>query len=107
VSLHCFGISLSSRLISNSVVGWDTARFAPATSAIQHPLFITDIPGWRNDDIPKEMTFEEDRAYLEDAIGKLDAGSQSPRRIEHLHLICLALLPYLYSINIGYTKLFS
>lgn len=56
----------------------------PAPSAIQHPLFIADIPGWHNDDVPKHMTFEEDRAYLENAIGKLDAGSQTFGRIEHL-----------------------
>lgn len=34
--------------------------------------------------IPKDMTFEEDRAYLENAIGKLDAGPQTFGRIEHL-----------------------
>ena len=71
-------------LISNSVVDWDNSRFAPAPSAIQHPLFIADIPGWLNDDVPEEMTFEEDRVYLEHAIGKLDASSENPRRIEHL-----------------------
>jgi hypothetical protein len=65
-------------------VDWDTARLVPAPSAIQHPLFIADIPGWQNDDVPKEMTFEEDRAYLENAIGKLDAVSQTSGRIEHL-----------------------
>lgn len=63
---------------------WDTSRFAPAPSAIQHPLFIADIPGWQNDDVPKEMTFEEDREYLEHAIGKLDASSEYPGRIKHL-----------------------
>ena len=63
---------------------WDTSRFAPAPSAIQHPLFIADIPGWLNDDVPEEMTFEEDRAYLEHAIGKLDASSKYPGRIKHL-----------------------
>lgn len=63
---------------------WDTSRFAPAPSAIQHPLFIADIPGWLNDDVPKEMIFEEDRAYSEHAIGKLDASSENPGRIEHL-----------------------
>jgi hypothetical protein len=71
-------------LISNSVVDWDNSRFAPAPSAIQHPLFIADIPGWLNDDVPEEMTFEEDRVYLEHAIGKLDTSSENPRRIEHL-----------------------
>lgn len=30
------------------------------------------------------MTFEEDRTYLEHAIGRLDASSQNPGRIEHL-----------------------
>lgn len=30
------------------------------------------------------MTFEEDRAYLERAIGKLEAGSGNPGRIEYL-----------------------
>jgi hypothetical protein len=65
-------------------VDWDTARLAPTPSVIQHPLFIADIPGWLNDDVPRDMTFEEDRAYLEDAIGKLEAGSRSTGRVEHL-----------------------
>lgn len=30
------------------------------------------------------MTFEEDRAYLERAIGRLEAGSGNPGRIEYL-----------------------
>ena len=63
---------------------WDTSRFVPAPSAIQHPLFIADIPGWLNDGVPKGMTFEEDRAYLEHAIGILDANSENPGRIKHL-----------------------
>ncbi|KZF19222.1 hypothetical protein L228DRAFT_241891 [Xylona heveae TC161] len=76
----------------SGVVDWDTARFVPAPAAIQHPLFIADIPGWRNDNVPGGMTFEEDRAYLEHAIGKLDtnsapgsgSNSQTSGRIKHL-----------------------
>jgi hypothetical protein len=75
---------ISSFLISNSVVDWDTSRFVPAPSAIWQPLFIADILGWLNDDVSEEMTFEEDRAYLEHAIGKLDASSENPGRIEYL-----------------------
>jgi hypothetical protein len=71
-------------LINNSVVDWDTALFVPAPSAIQHPLFLANIPGWQNDDVPMDMTFEEDRSYLENAIGKLDAGSQNPGQIEYM-----------------------
>ena len=63
---------------------WDTSQLAPAPSAIQHALFITGIPGWQNDDVPEGMTFEEDRIYLENAIGELDANSQNPGRIEQL-----------------------
>jgi hypothetical protein len=67
-----------------SIVDWDTSRLSPAPSAIQHPLFIADVPGWLNDDVPEGMTFEEDRAYLESAIGKLDINSKDPGRIEYL-----------------------
>ncbi|KAL2755014.1 hypothetical protein ACRALDRAFT_211681 [Sodiomyces alcalophilus JCM 7366] len=60
------------------------SKLTPAPSAIQHPLFLADIPGWRNDNVPEDMTFEEDRAYLEHAIGMLDARLGSPHRIEYL-----------------------
>lgn len=70
-------ISISSAIIvlvpnHYSIIDWDTAQVAPAASAIQHPLFIADIPGWRNDGVPEGMTFEDDRAYLEHAIRKLE-----------------------------------
>ncbi|KAE9377630.1 hypothetical protein N431DRAFT_541317 [Stipitochalara longipes BDJ] len=81
--LNAWNVVANERGLSG-VVDWDTSRFTPAPSAIQHPLFIADIPGWLNDDVPKEMTFEEDRAYLEHVIGKLDASSENPGRIEHL-----------------------
>ncbi|ROT36431.1 hypothetical protein SODALDRAFT_219541 [Sodiomyces alkalinus F11] len=61
-----------------------TVWLAPAPSAIQHPLFLADIPGWRNDHVPEGMTFEEDRAYLEYAISRLDARLGSPQRIHDL-----------------------
>lgn len=57
-----------------SIIDWDTSQIVPAASAIQHPLFIADISGWRNDGVPQGMTFEEDRAYLEHAIRKLEGG---------------------------------
>lgn len=60
-----------------SIIDWDTAQIVPAASAIQYPLFIADIPGWHNDGIPPGMLFEEDRAYLEHAIKKLE-GSDGP-----------------------------
>lgn len=50
----------------------------PFPAAVQHPLFIADIPGWKNDNVPKSMTFEEDRRYLEDAISRLAAKSRLP-----------------------------
>lgn len=68
---------------SNRVVDWDIARPAPAPAVIQHPLFLADIPGWRSN-APESMTFEEDRAYLEHAIGKLDARLGSPHRMAYL-----------------------
>lgn len=45
---------------------------------------MADIPGWRNDDVPEGMTFEQDRAYLEDVVGRLDASSESPGKVEKL-----------------------
>lgn len=62
---------------------WDTACLVPMPAAVQHPLFIANIPGWQND-VPEDMTFEEDRAYLENVIRKLDLGSQISGRLEHL-----------------------
>ncbi|PNS17088.1 hypothetical protein CAC42_3658 [Sphaceloma murrayae] len=53
------------------VVDWDTAQVVPAAAAIQHPLFLADIPGWYNDDVPSDQTFEQDREYLEDTIENL------------------------------------
>lgn len=55
----------------NRVIDWDTASWVPAPAAIQHPLFIANIPGIRNDDAPQDMDFTEDRAYLENAIREL------------------------------------
>ena len=58
-----------------SVIDWDAAKFVPLPCAVQHPLFIADIPGWVND-VPEGMTFHDDRLYLERAVqaqvGKLD-----------------------------------
>lgn len=57
------------------MIDWDTAKFVPSPAAIQHPLFIADIPGLVND-VPEGMSFHEDRLYLERAVrdqaGKLD-----------------------------------
>ncbi|KAG9228154.1 hypothetical protein BJ875DRAFT_528295 [Amylocarpus encephaloides] len=60
--LNAWNVVVNERGLSD-VVDWDTSRFMPAPSAIQHPLFIADIPGWLNDDVPKEMIFKEDRDY--------------------------------------------
>ncbi|RDL37245.1 uncharacterized protein BP5553_04678 [Venustampulla echinocandica] len=81
--LNAWNVVVSERGLSG-VVNWDTSRFMPAPSAIHHPLFIADIPGWLNDDVPEGMTFEEDRSYLEHAIKKLDVSSEHPGQIEHL-----------------------
>ncbi len=56
----------------------------PLPSAVQHPLFIADVPGWQNDNVPPGMTFEADRAYLESAIRKHDKASTHPGRLESL-----------------------
>ncbi|KAF4547012.1 Hypothetical protein D9617_70g089290 [Elsinoe fawcettii] len=55
------------------VIDWDYARIVPAGSAVQHPLFIADIPGWANDGVDDGETFHDDRAYLENAIAALEA----------------------------------
>ena len=52
---------------SRSAIDWDTAKVAPLAAAIQHPLFLVNIPGWIND-APEGMTFEDDRLYLEKAV---------------------------------------
>lgn len=47
---------------------------------MQHPLFLANIPGWF-EDVPDDMTFEDDRAYLEGVIDRLDVASGNPRKI--------------------------
>lgn len=47
---------------------------------MQHPLFMANVPGWL-EDVPENMAFEEDRAYLENAIGNLDNGAGSIRAL--------------------------
>lgn len=71
------------------MIDWDTAKFVPAAAAIQHPLFIADIPGWLND-TPEAMTFENDRKYLEDAICALcmETGNPDIRHIPMLLSSC-------------------
>lgn len=57
-------------LTNNSVVDWDTAQVTPIPAAVQHPLFIAGIPGWRND-VPSSIDFSDDREYLENAVLEL------------------------------------
>ncbi|KAG8627928.1 hypothetical protein KVT40_003801 [Elsinoe batatas] len=59
-----------------NVIDWDYARVVPAGSAVHHPLFIADIPGWVNDGVDQGESFHDDRAYLENAIAV--HGRQSP-----------------------------
>ncbi|KAF2211848.1 hypothetical protein CERZMDRAFT_85234 [Cercospora zeae-maydis SCOH1-5] len=66
------------------VIVWDTAQFVPIPAAVQHPAFIADIPGWCNDNVPPDMTFEDDRTYLEGAIRKLATESASYRMLPNL-----------------------
>jgi hypothetical protein len=60
-----------------SVIDWDTACVVPAPSAIQHPLFIANIPGINNDNVPEALDLSEDRAYLEESIRRLPSGNGS------------------------------
>ena len=76
--------STATSLIRARVIDWDTTKLSPAPSAIHHPLFFADISGWRNDDVPEGMTFEEDQAYLEYATGLLDARLESPLQLQDL-----------------------
>lgn len=57
-----------------SVIDWDTSQIVPAPAAVQHPLFIADIPGWRNYGVSQAMTFKYDRTYLEHAIRQIEGG---------------------------------
>lgn len=59
------------------IIDWDTACVVPAPSAIQHPLFIANIPGINNDNVPQALDLSEDRAYLEDSIRGLPYGNAS------------------------------
>ncbi|KAK3045707.1 hypothetical protein LTR09_012741 [Extremus antarcticus] len=59
----------------SGVIDWDTASFVPAPAAIQHPLFIADVPGLLHDNIPEGMTFADDRVYLEGAIRQQSADA--------------------------------
>lgn len=53
------------------IIDWDTVAYVPAPAAIQPPLFIANVPGFRNDNVPEDMNFAEDRAYLEAAIRRV------------------------------------
>lgn len=64
-------------LTLHRVIDWDTACVVPAPSAIQHPLFIANIPGINNDNVPEALDLSEDRAYLEDSIRRLSFGNDS------------------------------
>jgi len=63
-------------LMSYRTIDWDTASFVPAPAAVQHPVFMADIPGYRLGDVPEGMEFADDRGYLESAMRKVspDAG---------------------------------
>lgn len=78
--LLCTGILIGPmiRLTSHRIIDWDKAQIVPSPAAVQHPLFIADIPGWRNDGVIEGMTFEEDREYLEGAMRDIAARSDSP-----------------------------
>lgn len=60
------------------MIDWDTAHTVPLAAAVQHPLFIADIPGWLNDGVPPDMTFEDDRVMLESIVHRLSTTSPSP-----------------------------
>jgi hypothetical protein len=64
-------------LTLHRVIDWDTACVVPAPSAIQHPLFIANIPGINNDGVPEALDLSEDRAYLEDSMRRLSFGNDS------------------------------
>lgn len=53
---------------TDRVIDWDTAAYVPGPSAIQHPLFIAEVPGWSDGPVPAGTSFAEDRHYLEAAI---------------------------------------
>jgi len=65
------------KLTLHRVIDWDTACVVPAPSAIQHPLFIANIPGINNDNVPENLDLSQDRAYLEDSIRRLSSGGDS------------------------------
>ncbi|KAB8356541.1 hypothetical protein FH972_024124 [Carpinus fangiana] len=50
------------------VVDWDWAYYAPLAGVVQYPWFLADIPGWHNDGVGDDETFESDRFFLEQAI---------------------------------------
>jgi hypothetical protein len=55
-------------LILFRIIDWDTVSVVPSPAAIQHPLFMADIPGFRHDNVPQSMNFADDRSYLVNAI---------------------------------------
>ena len=71
-------------LTIQSIINQDTSRLSPVPSAIQYPLFIIDIPGQLNDNVPKGIIFKEDYVYLESMIRKLDINSKYPSQIKYL-----------------------
>jgi hypothetical protein len=70
-SVHFILLLKAPKLTLHRVIDWDTACVVPAPSAIQHPLFIANIPGINNDNVPEALDLSEDRAYLEDSIRRV------------------------------------
>ncbi|KAI9711569.1 MAG: hypothetical protein M1820_002134 [Bogoriella megaspora] len=68
--LNAWNVLLHENQIAG-IIDWDTAVIVPSPAAVWHPLFIADIPGWQNDDVPEGMTFEDDREYLENEMRSL------------------------------------
>jgi hypothetical protein len=52
------------------VIDWDFVQVTPLMTAVQHPLFIADIPGWHNDGVKEGETFEDDRRYLVEVMAR-------------------------------------
>lgn len=62
--------------MSASVINWDATDVVPLPAAVQHPMFIAGVPGWNNDSVSRDMTFEQDRRYLEAALRKMSTESK-------------------------------
>ncbi|KAJ5567163.1 hypothetical protein N7535_006469 [Penicillium sp. DV-2018c] len=82
--LNAFNVMINDDFNLTGVIDWDWMYVAPLPAVIHHPWFIADIPGWNNVGVANAESFEEDRAYLENAVKKREISRHLPLTVSTL-----------------------